>query len=145
MTFHDDEELVFPEGRGCFGCSPENPVGLRLRFRRRGDAVVARYAIPDHFHGAPAIAHGGIVATILDEVSCAAVFFGRAQLVVTGELTVRYVKPCPVDRPLDVSARVTAEHRRYVVVEAEIREGDVLLARSQGKFFLPQARAEPAP
>ena len=137
-------ELRFPNDGGCFGCSPSHPHGLQLTFERRGDAVVSRYVIPDRFHGAPRIAHGGVVATILDEVSCAAVFFVRESMVVTGELSVRYLKPCPVERPLEATARASGDHPRYAVVEAELRYGDVVLARSSGKFFY-QVRPEPAP
>jgi acyl-coenzyme A thioesterase PaaI-like protein len=144
LSFPEDQDLVFPLDGGCFGCSQSSPVGLRLRFRRRGDTVTARYAVPDRFHGAPGIAHGGIVATILDEVSCAVVFFVRAQAVVTGELTVRYLEPCPVETPLEISARVVSEHSRYLVIEGEVRQGEALLARSSGRFF-PQARPESAP
>jgi acyl-coenzyme A thioesterase PaaI-like protein len=142
--FPEDQDLVFPADGGCFGCSPSHPSGLRMRFRRRGDAVSTRLTIADAFHGAPGIAHGGIVATVLDELSCAVIFFVREQPVVTGELAVRYLHPCPVGRPLDGSARVTGEHPRYLVVEAELRDGETVVARSTGKFF-PQAHGAPAP
>src|SRR5437868_2869673 len=82
------------------------------------------------------------VATILGEVSCAAVFFVRESMVMTGELSVRYLKPCPVERPLAAVARATGEHPRYAVVDAELRDGDVVLARSTGKFFY-HSRPEP--
>jgi acyl-coenzyme A thioesterase PaaI-like protein len=72
------------------------------------------------------------------------VFFVQERFVVTGELTVRYVKPCPVGTPLELSARTTGAHPRYAVVEAEVRDGDVVVARSTGKFFF-QERREPAP
>ena len=144
MPSPDEEELRFTEDGGCFGCSHSNPLGLHLTFRRRGDVIATRYTIPDQFHGAPGVAHGGIVATLLDEVSCAAVFFVGNRHVVTGELTVRYERPCPVERPLDVSARVVGEHPRYLVVEGIVYEGEAVLARSSGKFF-PQQRPESAP
>lgn len=144
MSAEERGELVFPNDGGCFGCSASNPAGLSLRFHRRGDGVGARTTVADRFHGAPGIAHGGIVATLLDEVSCAAVFFTRARHVVTGELAVRYLRPCPVARSLDLVARITGEHPRYLVVEAEMRDGGVLLARSSGKFF-PQDGATSAP
>jgi len=144
MAFEREEELRFPIDGGCFGCSPSNPVGLRLRFLRRGDTVLARYAIPERFHGAPGIAHGGIVATLLDEVSCATVFFLHDRAVVTGELAVRYARPCPVGTVLEASGRVRGEQPRYAVVEAELRDGETVLARSTGKFFF-QNRNEPAP
>ena len=131
-----DEPVAFDEDGGCFGCSAHNPAGLRLRFRRRGESVVADCRLADHFHGAPGVAHGGIVATLLDEISCAAAYFTRGRRVVTGELIVRYRRPCPVESPLSLSAHVTdAQHPRYIVIAAEVRAGDEVLARSSGKFF----------
>jgi acyl-coenzyme A thioesterase PaaI-like protein len=137
----EDVELGFADDGGCFGCSPSNPAGLRMRFRRLDDLVLARYTIADRFHGAPGVAHGGIVATILDEVSCAAVNFLADRWVMTGELTVRYERPCPVETPLEIVARIADRtHPRYWVVEAEIHRDAARLVRSRGKFFL---RAEP--
>ncbi len=131
-----DEPVSFAEDGGCFGCSADNPSGMQLRFRRRGDAVVADHVVADQFHGAPGVVHGGIVATMLDEVSCAAAVFTRDRHVVTGELQIRYRKPCPVAAPLALSARVADDtHPRYLVVEAEIRSGEEIVARSTGKFF----------
>jgi acyl-coenzyme A thioesterase PaaI-like protein len=133
-----EEILRFPPESGCFGCSAQNPAGLQLVFKRSGDEIHCDYVIPDRFHGAPGIAHGGIVATITDEVSCAAVFFLRNRHVVTGELAVRYEKPCPVETPLHFRARILSdsnEHGRFAVVEAQVERDGVLLARSTGKFF----------
>lgn len=143
MAAPDDQEIFFPDF-GCFGCSATNPVGLHLRFRRTGDTVYAAYTIPERYQGAPGIAHGGIVATIIDEVSCAAAAFLHGTHVVTGELSVRYLRPCPVEVPLVVTARIVGEHPRYVVIDTEARHAETLLARSTGRFF-PQARTESAP
>ena len=138
-------ELTFPDDGGCFGCSPTNPRGLGLRFRREGETIHARYTIADGFHGAPGIAHGGIVATLLDEVSCALVALVLDRRVVTGELTVRYEQPVPVEQPLELVARVARrEHARYAVVDGEVRRGATRLARSTGKFFY-QEREHTAP
>jgi acyl-coenzyme A thioesterase PaaI-like protein len=145
MSAPDEEVLRFAPDGGCFGCSATNPDGLALTFRRRGDAILSTYTVPDRFHGAPGIAHGGIVATLLDEVSCAAVALVGERFVVTGELSIRYLRACPTETPLDLSARTVNEaHPRYAVVEAEVRHGDTVLARSTGKFFY-QNRPEPAP
>jgi uncharacterized protein (TIGR00369 family) len=108
------------------------------------DTVYATYTIPERYHGAPGIAHGGILATVIDEVSCAAAAFLHGTHVVTGELSVRYLRPCPVEVPLVVTARIASEHSRYVVIDAEARQADTLVARSTGRFF-PQARTESAP
>ena len=136
MSLADDVEVSFPDDGGCFGCSASNEDGLQLKFIRSGDEVRGRYTIPDRFHGAPGIAHGGIVATILDEYSCAAAVFVRGRRVVTGELSVRYERPCPVEKPLDMKARVVDDsHPRYLVIEAEVLVDGVRVVRSTGKFF----------
>jgi len=131
----EDVELSFPADGGCFGCSSANASGLQLRFRRRGDEIQAAVTVGDRFHGAPGVTHGGIVATLLDEVSCAAAVFLRDQHVVTGELTIRYSRPCPVEVPLDLAARVVEETSRWLVIEGRVEQGGALLARSTGKFF----------
>jgi acyl-coenzyme A thioesterase PaaI-like protein len=130
-------EVFFPFGDGgCFGCSKSNPDGLHLRFFRDGDEMVGEYVVPDRFHGAPGVAHGGIVATILDEFSCAAAVHLGGSRVVTGELTVRYEKPCPVEKELRVSARILSDaHPRYLEIESSIHLGGDRLVRGIGKFF----------
>jgi acyl-coenzyme A thioesterase PaaI-like protein len=137
MPVPEDVEVTFPNDGGCFGCSPTHPSGLNLRFRRRGERVLSRCTIADRFHGAPGVAHGGIVATILDEISCAAVNLVTDRWVMTGELNVRYERPCPVEQPLDVTAAIVDRtHPRYWVVEAEVHRAGERVARSTGKFFL---------
>ncbi|MCW5892964.1 MAG: PaaI family thioesterase [bacterium] len=137
MPTPDGAEVRFTEDGGCFGCSQTNPSGLRMRFRRRGEGVHAAYTVADQFHGAPGVVHGGIVATLLDEVSCVAIFALSDHWVVTGEITVRYERACPVDAALEMSARVAdRSHPRYWVVEGAIHAGGERVARSTGKFFL---------
>src|SRR5262245_35808852 len=131
----EGEEVFFDSDGGCFGCSRVNPHGLRMRFWRREGVVVSRFAVPGRFHGAPGIAHGGIIATIADEISCVAAFSLRDSRVVTGELSVRYRRPCPVEVPLDFEARVVSEHPRYFVIEADVKRDGEVLAHSTGKFF----------
>ena len=130
------EVLTFPEDGGCFGCSQANPSGLGLRFRRDGAVVRTHHRIADRFHGAPGIAHGGIVATILDEVSCAAAVFVADRYVVTGELVVRYERPVPVEALLEIAAEIARQdHPRYAEIAARVTQDGVVLARSTGKFF----------
>ncbi len=131
-----ERELNFDnDGSGCFGCSRGNEQGLQLRFFQRGDSVVCRYSIPEHFQGAPGVAHGGIVATILDEVSCAVAYHLRGDYVVTGELNVRYEKPCPVGEEVLVVAEVGERRPRYWVIGARIERAGEVVARSEGRFF----------
>ena len=136
MPAPEGVELRFPEDGGCFGCSPSNATGLQLTFRRAGMRVESRSSIPDRFHGAPGVAHGGIVATVLDEVSCAAAVFLLERDVVTGELSVRDHRPVPVETELTLEAGVVSQaHARYAEIEGRVLHDGVVLARSTGKFF----------
>jgi acyl-coenzyme A thioesterase PaaI-like protein len=132
----DTDILRFPPEGGCFGCSTLNESGLQMSFRRASPGLISKYVIADKFHGAPGVAHGGIVAALFDEISCAAVVFLRKRHVVTGELTVRYEKPCPVEVEIEFHARIEQEeHEKYAVVVAEAWRDELRLARSSGRFF----------
>lgn len=135
MTDTDQVWAGFPDN-GCFGCSPSRPDGLQIKFQVRGDRIVADYAIRTGFHGAPGIAHGGIVATVFDEICCAAAFRHFGGFVVTGELGVRYTRPVPVEAVLHWESHVASTaHPRYVVVEARAEDGGIEVARATAKIF----------
>ncbi len=131
------DELFFPAGNHCFGCSRDNAVGLRLRFFRDPQGVRSETVVEPPYQGAPGVVHGGIQAVLLDETCCAAAYFSRGGFVVTGSLNLRYRKPCPVGKPLVVTARIVADEGRYLRIEGEIREpgatGPITLA--EGKFY----------
>ncbi|MEO6027873.1 MAG: PaaI family thioesterase [Candidatus Binatia bacterium] len=136
------EELFFPAGGHCFGCSPDNPAGLHLRFFRDEQGVRCETTIGPTHQGAPDVVHGGIQAVLLDETCCAVAFFTRGGFVVTGELNLRYRRPCPVGRPLVARARIVADEGRYLRVEAEICAADdpTPLTIADGKFYPNPAR-----
>ena len=89
----------------CFICGLENPVGLKLKIYEVEPGVIeSLYTAPEHFQGYPGVLHGGIVATILDEIS------GRAHIgepqnprfMFTARLEVKYRKNVPTGKPLKI-------------------------------------------
>jgi acyl-coenzyme A thioesterase PaaI-like protein len=136
------EELCFPAGGQCFGCSRDNPVGLRLRFFRDHEGVRCETTVAASYEGAPGVVHGGIQAVLLDETCCAAAFFGRGRYVVTGALSLRYRRPCPVEVPLVVTARIIAHEERFFRIEARIYSEGAPdpLTLAEGKFYPNPAR-----
>ena len=70
MTPLPENLKELPSGRNhnCFGCSPINPSGLRMRFFTDGKAVYSRLQVPAHLCGWSNIVHGGVLTTILDEI-----------------------------------------------------------------------------
>ena len=53
----------------CFGCSPNNGNGLRLHFYSEGDFVISKWTPTHDFEGYHNVLHGGIQATLLDEIA----------------------------------------------------------------------------
>lgn len=129
-------DLRFREDTGCIGCSPTNPAGMRLLFRREGQEITGRYAVPGQFRGGPDTVHGGILALLLDEYSCAAAYFLKGRIVVTGSLDVRYERPALIEQELEIRARIlNDEHSKYWEIECRIFNAGLQVARSQGRFF----------
>ena len=121
----------------CFGCGPVHPSGLRVRCFRTGDGVISPIVIAGRFAGPPGAAHGGIVAAYLDEVLASAAARATGKICVTGELTVRYAQPVPVERPILGHGRLVTDHGRYIDVEGHLAElgTDRVLATARGRFF----------
>jgi uncharacterized protein (TIGR00369 family) len=114
----------------CFICGLENAFGLRLHFYDNGDDQVwTEFAIQPNHQGFPGVAHGGIVAAILDEAA------GRVMMTrdgrrmgLTAKMEVRYRKPVPLETRLRAVGRRTRDRGRLVSAHAEIVDpaGEVL-------------------
>jgi uncharacterized protein (TIGR00369 family) len=130
----------------CFVCGRENPVGLRLDFYddHELDLVKAEFTVPDAYQGYPGVVHGGIVCTILDEVSGRAVMMDKGDdwLLATLRLTVRFRRPTPTETPLTAVGWVQQLGGIGAKVSGEIRlpdgtvtaEGESLLAEPPASF-----------
>jgi len=121
----------------CFGCGPAREDGLRVRCFASDEEVRSPILIPARFAGPPGAAHGGIVAAYLDEVLAAAALAHAGRVYVTGELTVRYVKPTPVERPLVGRGRLVRDSGKYVDLQGHIETLDTadVVASATGRFF----------
>lgn len=111
----------------CFICGKENPTGLQTKptLDRAARRATLELAIPKRFQGWQGLAHGGILAALLDEVSVYACMSESTQFVTAG-INVRYLKPVPVEQPVVVTAEVVDVKRRKVTVSARlIYEGAV--------------------
>jgi uncharacterized protein (TIGR00369 family) len=140
-TFAGLEEVRFTEPgtlfHECFGCGPNHEIGLRVRCFRGDSEVLVPIVIPTRFEGPPGAAHGGIVAAYLDEVLAGAVVSHTGRMYVTGELTVRYVRPTPLERPLLGRGRAIKEAGWHVDVEGTLEDLETreVVARATGRFF----------
>jgi uncharacterized protein (TIGR00369 family) len=121
----------------CFACGKNNPEGMRLKFAydEERDCFVCRFRLDKRYTGPPGHCHGGIIATILDE-AMGKVNKLRHVVALTSEITIKYLKPVPLNQPLRVESREVRVRGRKHTNMAEILNGrgDVL-ARSEGLFI----------
>jgi uncharacterized protein (TIGR00369 family) len=121
----------------CFGCGKNNPEGMRLKFTydEESDCFVCRFRLSKRYTGPPGHAHGGVIATVLDE-AMGKVNKLREVVALTKQITVDYLRPVPLNQPLRVESReLRVRGRRHEnVAEIVNRKGDVL-ARSKGLFI----------
>jgi uncharacterized protein (TIGR00369 family) len=120
----------------CFGCGQTNRTGLRLKFFVDEEhTIVCRLRLARRFEGPPGHAHGGIIATLLDEaMSKANRQFGV--LAMTRQMEVEYLKPVPLGTRLLLTGRHTRSSDRKHRCEAQIENEDgVVLARAKGLFI----------
>ncbi len=101
----------------CFGCGPLNEDGLRLKFVPGPDGSVAEYTVPERFQSWSGMAHGGMVALMLDEaVGWAAWHAGHPG--VTGRLQVAFRRPLRLGEKVRIVGQVEKIRRTLVYVNA---------------------------
>jgi acyl-coenzyme A thioesterase PaaI-like protein len=130
-----------PTSRTCFVCGRDNPIGLKVQWEQHPEAGEIRGAVtvPEHFNGYPGVAHGGVVAALLDETAGRTILMdgGFEDLMVTAKLEVRYRRPTPTGVGIEVVGRLKRRSAARAEAEAELRlpdgtvtaRGAVVLAR----------------
>jgi len=135
-----DAELdpyTFGSTQTCFGCGPHNPVGWRLRFRREGDEVVTRFTPPKGQEGPPGVFHGGLQATLADEVAGWVVVGLLGRMGITTSMAVRLVRPMSIGQEIEARGRITKRAGRFVVVSVALRQGGKTGCMARVTYMLP--------
>ncbi len=126
--------MEFVADQMCFACGSANPVGLKLTFHHDGEDYVTTFTADRVYQGYHGVLHGGIMATLLDEIMARAVWasYGPAA---TAKLEVRYRRPAPTGQPIEVRGCILAVRRNARVFEttaaARLADG-TLLAEATG-------------
>ncbi len=122
--------------RGCVVCGRENPAGLRAVFVTGPEGAVARTAVPEQLQGFEGLAHGGVVAGLLDDAMWYACY-GAGAVTLTAELVTRFRRPVGVGQAVVARGWVVEVRGRFHAARAELRDaaGGELLAEARGKFL----------
>lgn len=117
-----------PNTSHCFVCGTDNPNGLGLNFYDDGELTVqTRFKIREEFQGYPGISHGGILATILDEVvGRVAMINDHHRFMMTVNMKVQFRNPVPIDTPLCAQGKIVKLKGR--------------LCKAHGQILLPDGK-----
>jgi acyl-coenzyme A thioesterase PaaI-like protein len=111
---------LFGPGQPCFGCGPDHPIGFRLAFEVDGSDVVTRFTATDRYQGPPGIMHGGLVATLADEIAAWAIIALLGKFGFTAQMTCRLHKPVRIGVPIIGRGSILKDARRIVFARALI-------------------------
>jgi len=141
------ERAKQPNSRNCFVCGLENPVGLRLAFYAVApDEVVSEIVLPAHYQGYPGVVHGGIVASMLDEIVGRAAMGGEeTRFMMTARLQIRYRKPVPIEQPLRLMGKLVQRRGKVSEARGELWLPDGSLGAEADALLvdLPEMPGEP--
>ena len=146
-----NREVVAADGRRyafadhhCFACGTTNPIGMGLHIELGEGMARAAWTVGPDYVGWSDKAHGGIIATLLDEVMAWAPS-SFDSWAVTAEMTVRYRSPASPGEELVAEGRVVERRRRIYEVRGEVRGPDGrLVAEGSGRYLgaSPSDKAE---
>ena len=102
--------------------------------------IRGNFRLGTEYQGGPGFIHGGVIATVLDEVMGKVCRF-REVRAVTAELNIEYLKPVPVDADLVVEGYELEMKGRNLFLVGDIRDvSGKVLARGKGRFVIVSAK-----
>jgi len=127
----------------CFGCGADNPDGLQIKSYWEGDEAVCVWDSQDKYNGWKNLLNGGILATLVDchcmGTAMAAAYKAENRPLdslpeyryATGTIKVRYVKPTPNDKPIELRAQIVEIKGRKTTLACQVYCEGVKTAESE--------------
>ncbi len=113
------------KGYNCFGCSPDNPHGLRMNFELQGDEVLSEWQPDKNKQGWFNVLHGGIQATLMDEIASWLVSVKLRTSGVTCKMDIKLLKTVFMDKgPVKLRARLFEMRRNIAVIYVELTNAE---------------------
>jgi len=126
-----------PHTKSCFACGEANPVGLKLLFETDGKIVRAEFTPRPEHAGFKQTVHGGVLATVLDEVMAWACAVRTKRWAYSAELTVRYREPVrPGQKTIAIGEVVEDRRGKIFMLKGELRTAEgTIVATATGRYL----------
>lgn len=131
-----------PRSRSCFVCGAHNPLGFQLTLQTDGQKVFAEVTFRPEHVGFRDTIHGGLLATLLDEVMVWACGVGSGRFAYCAEMNVRYRRPVPPGVPVIAQAVLTENRKgRLLLASGSLRDpgGEIVYTEATGKYMAMDA------
>lgn len=139
-AFQDHYEDAFSV---CYGCGRLNPHGLQIKSYWEGEESVCRFTPRPEHTAIEGFVYGGLIASVIDchgTGTAAAAAFRKDGLpmgsktgyrYLTASLKVDYLRPTPIDAPMELRGRVAEITDRKVIVAITLSSNGEVTARGQ--------------
>lgn len=126
-----------PHTRSCFVCGEANPLGLRLRLESDGRLVQATFTPLAEHVGFKGVVHGGLIATVLDEIMVWACAVSTRRFAFCAEMKVRFLNPMPPGATVRLTGELVADHkgRLFEAKGTAQNSNGLVLAEATGKYL----------
>lgn len=131
------------EGYNCFGCSPDNHHGLKLEFwfNEEEKFVEAKWNPQEFLQGYTGVLHGGIQATVMDEIASWAIYVLLETAGVTSKMEIQYLKPVLIAcGPITVISSFINKEKRLANMKVDLFDGNIQICTTANVqyFIYPQ-------
>lgn len=125
------------KGYNCFGCCPSNPFGLKMEFYEDGDDVVCFWNPGDNYQGWLNTLHGGIQATLMDELGEWIINRKLQVAGMTTSLVIKYRKPIPTggNSTIEIRGHIREMKRNFAIMEASISLDGTVCSTCELTYF----------
>jgi len=122
------------EPHNCFACGELNEHGLQLKLHLEERRSWTEFVLDDRFEGWRGVTHGGIIATVLDEVMAWALV-AEDNWGVTARMTIDFKRPVPVGTSVRAEGWIVHNRRRLVDTAGQIVDANgTLLASAEAVY-----------
>jgi acyl-coenzyme A thioesterase PaaI-like protein len=127
----------------CYGCGRLNTHGLQIKSYWDGDEAVCTFQPRDYHTAVPGYVYGGLIASLIDchSTGTAAAAAYRAEgrgmdtepafRFLTASLHVDYVRPTPIEGPLELRSQIKEIKGRKVIVATTLSVAGQVCARGE--------------
>ncbi|MGQ9620101.1 MAG: PaaI family thioesterase [Bacteroidales bacterium] len=122
----------------CFGCGPNNPAGLKLEFMENKEELHSFWQPSEYYQGYPGVLHGGIIATLLDEIAAWFVYAVIGTSGVTSRMNIKYLHPVMIKRgKVKITAKLTEKQDKKAQIICRLFDGsNKLCAEAEVIYYI---------